>query len=551
MPNGPAPSTPPTQSQGWFLRDLFRDVVDRRPEPRDPPQQPGAAGPADPARDGRRGVRCRGRRLVRVGVSHLRSPERTRGSRPSRERRAVEPRGDRSFAPLDRQAATRSPSSGRAGLGPTLDRSVEDARKVFLWAFGTYFEEDAKSRSARRGQEARPLGLRGPGRARPRSELDADPHRGRHRAASGAGALRAPHRSQRNRQARVHRELRRLRPLAARDRRSRIGSRANGARCPRPRPPCSRSSISSAGAAENARDATARALRRPRLCRGPARACGTPCPAPTPRRAGRASCAAWSRGSRRRRAPPRRASASSCVRTWWPTTRPGSVSCLNAPVEPKRSKQDQGLALSRAPERAFDDEMQRRPAPGGRVLRLSYHDARGGAAHRAPRRLPEAEEGEEAEAPRKKKKRLRGVRYQLALEEVAKDVEIAESSGEDALKTARRSRRARKNRPSTSALDVDAGDRADGATRRCVASCSEILEMPDPQRLEDRAPRRDGRARSGMARRGWPAPSVVDLSESQLAELYDESDGALAHLPGHLARPRSSDRVSRSRCCAI
>jgi type VI protein secretion system component VasK len=34
---------------------------------------------------------------------------------------------------------------GKLGLGAPLDRTREDAREVFVWAFGTYFEQDAKS----------------------------------------------------------------------------------------------------------------------------------------------------------------------------------------------------------------------------------------------------------------------------------------------------------------------------------------------------------------------------------------------------------------------
>jgi type VI protein secretion system component VasK len=130
--------------QGWFLRDLFRDVVIGD---RDLAIPHNALGPR-----ARRAVFAVAAAVCAAAISawgiaawRIVSHQNELVDRARRVNDA--PSSLETIDQLRRAlgAADDVTVLGRLGLGAPLDRARDDAREVFVWAFSTYFEQDAKS----------------------------------------------------------------------------------------------------------------------------------------------------------------------------------------------------------------------------------------------------------------------------------------------------------------------------------------------------------------------------------------------------------------------
>jgi type VI protein secretion system component VasK len=141
--------------QGWFLRDLFRDVVIGD---RDLAIPHNALGPR-----ARRAVFAVAAAVCAAAISawaiaawRVFTHE---NDLVDRARRVVEaPSSLETIGELRRAIASADDVTvlGRLGLGAPLDRARRGAREVFVWAFGTYFEQDAKSQLRNEGRSLEP-----------------------------------------------------------------------------------------------------------------------------------------------------------------------------------------------------------------------------------------------------------------------------------------------------------------------------------------------------------------------------------------------------------
>jgi len=136
---------PSAPGNGWFLRGLFRDVI------------VGDQNLAIP--QSTLGPRAR-RALLATGAALCAAALAAWGIAAwqvvAHQNRVVEEARRTNDAPSSLEAVDRLRRAiaagdevtvlNRLGLGPALDRALDDARDVFLWAFGTYFEEHAKTR---------------------------------------------------------------------------------------------------------------------------------------------------------------------------------------------------------------------------------------------------------------------------------------------------------------------------------------------------------------------------------------------------------------------
>ncbi|MEM7412550.1 MAG: type VI secretion protein IcmF/TssM N-terminal domain-containing protein [Myxococcota bacterium] len=500
------------QNQGWFLRDLFRDVVIGDQTLAIPHSSLGPRG--------RRALLATGAALCAAAVavwsvSAYRIFDR-QSELVDRARRVND--APSSLEAIDRLRRSIGGSDevtvlGRAGLGPTLDRSVEDARKVFLWAFGTYFEEDAKSRLRSEVKKLDPSAFEA------LAELALDLNWMMTRTEAGTeqrpGLVRYARRIGRNEtdklaftesyddfvrwlpeseiEDRLENERRTLSTASSTVLSIQYLERWSSENA-ETRPPVRYADLGLPRPRESVRDAVSSAYTKASW-EGVVR--------------GLVSGVEETKGASE-------ASVRKFLRSYvvaydaaWERF------LLNAPVEPKRSKQIKDSPYHALLARVRDEmsaDLPRAGDPPAFVAMLQE------VLRTEPLAPPDdEEEAAEEEAPP-------WSRYQLALEEVAKDVEIAESSGEDALKTA---------------LEVAGGDdssfhRALDVVREIVPTgdakvrrkLREILEMPILNGLKTVLV-----AATAELDREWrvavAGPFGGRLSESQLAELYDESSGAL------------------------
>ena len=504
--------------QGWFLRDLFRDVVVGDQNLAVPHSSLGPRA--------RRALLATGAAICAAAIavwsiSAYRIFEK-QSDLVDRARRVND--APSSLEAVDRLRRAIGSSDevtilGRAGLGPTLDRSVEDARDVFLWSFGTYFEEDAKSRLRAEVKKLDPSAFEA------LAELALDLNWMMTRTDAGVeqrpGLVRFARRIGRNETDRLaftesYDDF--VRWLPEPDIEDRLESERRtlstasstvlsiqylerwSADNAETRPPVRYADLGLPRPRESVRDAVSSAYTKASW-EGVVR--------------GLVSGVEETKGASEASIRKFQSSYIVAYDAAWERF------LLNAPVEPKRSNKIKDSPYH-ALLRRIHDEMQAdlpRGASGPPAWTAMLEEV----LRTEPLEAPEADDEDEESAP-PPEEAPPWVRYQLALEEVAKDVEIAESSGEDALKTAVE---AASGDTSSfhKALEVirEIVPRGDAKARKKI---SQILEMPVQNGLKTVLV-----AATAELDREWrvaiAGPFGGRLSESQLAELYGESDGAL------------------------